>query len=60
MKINLEMELNDVLRISVLLDHHRAECTERANDDCTGNLFKMWGSEATLLNEKLLKAVSKR
>jgi hypothetical protein len=61
-KVKLEMELADVLRISVLLDHHRAESanhSERGNDATSaGLLYSAWGHEAQQLNEKLLKAVT--
>jgi hypothetical protein len=61
-KVNLEMDLADVLRISVLLDHHRGEAAnhaERGNDaSSAGLLYSNWGAEAADLNSKLLKAVA--
>lgn len=63
MKVKIEMDLSDLLRISVLLDHHRKECadnSERGSDASSpGLLFSQLGTEASQLNEKLLKAVSK-
>lgn len=65
MKVKLEMELADVLRISVLLDHHRREAAENAEGTGDGDgkspmgiLWRTWSSEAADLNGKLLKAVS--
>lgn len=65
MKVKLEMELADVLRISVLLDHHRREAAENADStgdgdgkSPTGSLWRSWGGEAFDLNNKLLKAIS--
>ena len=65
MKVKLEMELADVLRISVLLDHHRKEAAENADGTGDGDgkspmgqLWRGWSSEAMQLNEKLLKAVA--
>ncbi len=65
MKVKLEMDLADVLRISVLLDHHRREAAENADGSGDGDgkspmgsLWRSWGSEAFDLNNKLLKAIS--
>lgn len=62
MKVKLEMELADVLRISVLLDHHRREAADSATNESektsAAYLWSGWGTEAAQLNEKLLKAVT--
>lgn len=62
MKVTVEMELADVLRISVLLDHHRIASAEAADVSVepVAVLYKNWGAEAAELNRKLLAAVKKR
>lgn len=64
MKVQIEMDLADLLRISVLLDHHRAQATERSSagqdSSATERLFAAWGTEAGELNKKLLGAVARR
>jgi hypothetical protein len=62
MKVNIEMELADVLRISVLLDHHRIASAEAVDVSVepVAMLYKNWGAEAAELNRKLLAAVRKR
>lgn len=61
MKVKLEMELEDVLRISVLLDHHRqhrAQEAERGNDATVyGVTHANWATETAELNKKLIAAV---
>lgn len=63
MKVKLEMDLADVLRISVLLDHHRTEATSQGaageGSSAQERLYAQWGSEAAELNKKLLAAVAK-
>jgi hypothetical protein len=57
----MEMELADLLRISVLLDHHRNEATERADgagEGVNAKLFTQWSGEAGELNRKLLAAIA--
>jgi hypothetical protein len=61
MKVKVEMELADLLRISVLLDHHRSEAADHVADhekeSPVRQLWQSWGLEAAQLNEKLLKAI---
>lgn len=59
MKVKVTMELADVLRISVLLDHHRLESAEASDVSVepTATLYKNWGAEAAELNRRLLAAV---
>jgi hypothetical protein len=61
-KVQLDMELADVLRISVLLDHHNIESREAADVSVepVATLYKNWGTEAAELNRKLLAAVARR
>jgi hypothetical protein len=63
-KVKIEMELHDVLRISVLLDHYRAwraGNAERGNEASPeGILNSNYAGEAATLNETLLKAISRK
>jgi len=60
-KVKVEMELSDLLRISVLIDHHRKEAVESADGyekgDPPQGLWQEWGREAADLNKKLLAAI---
>ena len=61
MKVRLEMELHDVLRIALLLDHHRLESAEAADVSVepVATLYKTWGNDAGQLRQKLLEAIGR-
>lgn len=62
MKAKFEMDLEKALRVAVLLDHHRADCADRASEhDKDTAMNQHWSSRATearQLREDLLKAIT--
>jgi hypothetical protein len=67
MKMQIVMELDAILRIACLLDHHRTECADRAEQVDTGggsssparSRWTAQAGEASQLRETLLKSVSR-
>lgn len=60
MKIMLQMELHDVLRIACLLDHHRTDCASNGEGDRESPSRNRWVSQAgecNQLRDTLLKAI---
>jgi hypothetical protein len=60
MKVKIEMELEALLRIACLLDHHRTDCAANGEGERESPTRQRWvdqAGEARTLRETLLKSI---